>query len=118
MANTQMNVRIDADVKSRGDAVFRSLGLSTTDVVKAVWSYAAEHEEAPGIVAQALNEPIDATEKLDIQYRTLIAEQAHSIVSDFRRRMGIPAPGKLEEIDYRAMREQGRTERLGNRGLA
>ena len=118
MPKTQMNVRIDSDLKTQGDNVFRLLGLTATDVVQAVWGYAAEHGDVPCIVAQALQQPAIASEELDTQYRMLMVERAHNLVSDFSRQMNLPAPDKLEDIDYRAMREEGMAARLDGWGIA
>lgn len=38
---SQMNIRIDASLKQRGDAAFASMGYTTSEVVRAVWSLAA-----------------------------------------------------------------------------
>lgn len=46
-ASTQLNTRIDSDLKREGDAVFRRAGLTPSEVVRGVWSYAAEHQEVP-----------------------------------------------------------------------
>lgn len=118
MTTTQMNVRIDGDMKARGDAVFSALGLTPTDVVRAVWGFAAEHGEAPCIVASALQKPADASRSLDLQYRALISEQAHNLVADFRAKHGLAAPDRLDDIDYRSMREEAWQKRLAERGLA
>ncbi|MGI6217442.1 MAG: hypothetical protein ACOYIK_07515 [Coriobacteriales bacterium] len=40
MPVTQMNIRIDSDLKKSGDMVFSQLGLSPTEVVRLIWSYA------------------------------------------------------------------------------
>lgn len=38
---SQMNIRIDASLKQRGDAAFASMGYTTSEVVRAIWSLAA-----------------------------------------------------------------------------
>lgn len=43
----QLNTRIDAVLKQSGDAVFSRNGYSSSEVVRAVWRYAAEHQAVP-----------------------------------------------------------------------
>ena len=43
----QLNTRIDAALKQSGDAVFSRNGYSSSEVVRAVWRYAAEHQAVP-----------------------------------------------------------------------
>ena len=40
-ASSQLNVRIDSDLKRAGDAVFTSIGLSPSQAVRALWELAA-----------------------------------------------------------------------------
>ena len=111
--NIQMNVRIDSEVKRAGDEVFGNLGLTSSQVVRAVWEYAASHREAPQMVASALA-PMHAQE------RSLEAEiaAASSVCARMRERFGIDAPPRSEDLDYEALREQALYERMEDRGLA
>ena len=62
MASTvQLNTRINPEVKRQGDAVFARAGLSSSEVVRAVWTYAAETQTVPGILA-----PKAAKERSDL----------------------------------------------------
>lgn len=47
MAMSQMNTRIDSALRSRGDAVFARYGLSPSEVVRAIWRYAADTGAVP-----------------------------------------------------------------------
>lgn len=49
-AMVQLNTRINPEVKRQGDAVFARAGLSSSEVVRAVWSYAAETQTVPDIL--------------------------------------------------------------------
>ena len=40
MTPVQMNVRIDRDLKSAGDAAFEDIGYTPTEVVREVWGFA------------------------------------------------------------------------------
>ena len=51
-STVQLNTRIDKSLKQGGDSVFARYGLSPSDVVRAVWRYAAEHQEPPSFMLQ------------------------------------------------------------------
>ena len=61
-ASSQLNVRIDSDLKRAGDAVFTSIGLSPSQAVRALWELAANHKDEPERLraASGLN-PIDSS---------------------------------------------------------
>ena len=46
-ATVQLNTRIDPELKRRGDAVFAHEGLTSSEVVRAVWEYAAKSQKVP-----------------------------------------------------------------------
>ena len=48
--SVQLNTRIDPELKRRGDAVFAREGLTSSEVVRAVWEYAATRQKAPDCV--------------------------------------------------------------------
>ena len=106
MANTQMNIRIDEFLKARGDAAFANMGMTPTDVVRAVWEYAASHDDVPAILQAALSSPSKDFAQIESNYRVSLAQDAHGAVSRFRELAGIPGPSALDEIDYRELREQ------------
>ena len=47
---TQLNTRIDSELKRRGDAVFSRAGLTSSEVVRAVWRTAADTQQVPECV--------------------------------------------------------------------
>jgi antitoxin component of RelBE/YafQ-DinJ toxin-antitoxin module len=49
-STVQLNTRIDPGLKARGDAVFARAGLSSSEVVRAVWETAARTQEVPDCV--------------------------------------------------------------------
>ena len=56
MSMAQMNTRIDAEVKERGDAVLAQAGYSSSQAVRAIWSFAASHAHEPLVVRQFLQQ--------------------------------------------------------------
>lgn len=53
---SQLNARIDGALKKNGDEVFARYGLSASEVVRAVWSYAAEHRKPPAFMTRKADE--------------------------------------------------------------
>lgn len=117
MALTQMNTRIDDELKKSGDAVFASLGMTPSDVVRAVWEYASRNGDAPAIVAEAMRAPSSAARTLENSHRARLAQAACNFVAEYRESRDAQPPDKLEVIDYEAMRADAWAERLGERGL-
>lgn len=116
MATSQMNVRIDDALKAQGDAVFAELGLNPSEVVRAVWTYAAQHGDAPAVVTEALQTGADRSAEIEERHRLALVQQGHELVSSFRARMGMQAVERTEELDYRALREEAWEERLAEQG--
>lgn len=54
-STVQLNTRIDPGLKARGDAVFARAGLSSSEVVRAVWESAARTQEVPDFVRSSKN---------------------------------------------------------------
>ena len=118
MPMTQMNTRIDSTVKRNGDAAFASLGLSPSEVVRAVWEYAAEHGDAPAIVDKALRVGSAHAPSVEKSYKLALGRVASDFVADYRRQRGVAAPDRLEVIDYDALRSEAWGEKLVERGLS
>ena len=118
MAMTQMNTRIDEDVKRRGDAVFASMGLTPSDVVRAVWEFASERGDVPAIVAEALRVPCVEELELNRSFKLAIAESSSGLVGRYRQECGAPPLDKLDVIDYDSMRSEAWNEKLTERGIA
>ncbi len=62
MASIQMNVRIDKDKKAEGDRAFSSIDFTPTEVVRAMWDFAARNRNdrvALLKMMQALQDPHD-----------------------------------------------------------
>ena len=119
---TQMNVRIDEQLKRDGDTVLASVGLTPTRAVRALWEFAAEHRDTPEIVRdffenglkQGLENSRETQRRLDLRQ----LEETASACNRLREQFGLTPPDTLEELDYDALREQALYERLSERGLA
>lgn len=98
-AMTQLNTRIDSEVKRRGDAVFARAGLTPSQVVRAVWQYAADTQEVPDIVLPR-NDPNE-------QRRIEAVSRGATVVAHMARDMGFDLTGiEPEPFDYKTYRDQ------------
>lgn len=105
METTQMNIRINPALKERGDAVFKQLGWSPSEAVRAFWSFADAHADDPQLVAKAVVIPANRHESQQEDF----VKEAQSIVSDFAREHGFALP---QEYDYEKLRDQVHNARL------
>ena len=89
MSATQMNMRIDSALKATGDLAIREGGSTPSEIVRAVWSYAARNRHKPQAVQRLLdflngekdvkntataNEVVDEIEKQVLRGPKLIEE--------------------------------------------
>lgn len=118
--NTQMNVRIEADLKERGDRVFACLGYTPSEIVRALWSYADRHgnnlEDIRTLLSEIKGE--DAIPSTSDRIRSM--QEARQTVSDFFRTWNLKAGEskqheKLDEY-LDALREEETLSTLRNMG--
>ena len=113
MATTQMNVRIDADVKRRGDAALARAGFTPTQAVRRVWEHVAALADSPEEVVRLLGEPDEGGSR----ERLLLRESADALglVDALVAKRG---PLSAEGLDYDELRYRAWKERLTERGCA
>ncbi len=95
---TQLNTRIDAEVKRRGDAVFARAGLTSSQVVRAVWQSAADTQQVPTCVLP--REDVAQQHKLET-----IARGA-GLATKMMAEMGFTPISEGEPFDYKSYRDQ------------
>ena len=78
MDSVQMNVRIDRALKASGDSVFQEVGISPTEAVRRLWSFASRNRtnrEAVASLMGSLRDPdVVAREEDDRARRRAEAE--------------------------------------------
>lgn len=72
-AQSQVNARIDADLKATGDAALAAAGLTPTQAVRMLWSLAVRYQGEPEKLRAALDP--DATEPTPDE----LAERQHKV---------------------------------------
>lgn len=119
-ALTQMNIRIDADLKTRADRALEAAGLTPTKAVRALWERIAELEDRPQEIAKLIAPAgaSDGPSLEDERVRKLeAARMGAQIVSNALEGRGIDAASIDDDLSYKELRERALMERLGERGL-
>ena len=102
MASVQLNVRLDANLKSAGDAVLERCGASAVQVVRAAWQYMADHQRLPDYACP---------EAASAQGETPAPEALSSgMAMRLAREAGLRA--ELESMSYADLRETAYEEML------
>lgn len=119
---TQMNTRIERELKQRGDAVLARAGFSPSEAVRALWEFAAAHEREPQAVARALavEDPEAERERQErIQRKRDTLAKARKDMANAMSRLGITDKGmrKVFETPDKELYEQALVERYRERGL-
>lgn len=89
---TQMNIRIDDGVKSRGDEVFARYGFTPSQAVRALWEHADKEGEVPPFMRSSLN--ADAAAAAERQRKLALVEEGSRIWQDFFIGQGHPASAR------------------------
>lgn len=66
VATSQINVRIDAELKQAGDEALAAAGLTPTQAVRALWALAKRHASEPEEIVSAL-EPEETASRPDLE---------------------------------------------------
>ncbi len=103
---TQMNVRVDRDLKVRGDEILRAVGSNPTDIISRLWGYVVRTGSVPDLLTDLDKEDLAREQERLIQgigdvrgmpWRVLESEA--SIASDRKHTLSIS--------DVRAMCDDG-----------
>lgn len=96
----QLNTRIDPDLKRRGDAVFARAGLTSSEVVRAVWEAAATTQQVPDCVLQH-------RERGDLDAKLEAIRDGYGLAIRVMEELGVKFkdPSECEPVDWRAERD-------------
>lgn len=120
MAGTQMNLRIDAQVKDRGDAALAQAGYTPSRAVRAIWTFAADHAHDPHAIKALLRQAEsecdpDRDERIEAKRRAL--ERGTALHGRLEAALGsLPPCG--HDLPDRQLRGEALLSRWEERGLA
>lgn len=113
---TQMNVRLEDDLKRRGDAAFAAAGYTPTQVVRRIWERASEVGDDPEALAALVNGS-SAGESRD---KALLEESVATLgaVDALMSQLGVSGSTAPVGRDLDALRWRAYQEKAAERGLA
>ena len=118
-AIAQVNARIDASLKTAGDAALAKAGLTPTKAIRAMWQRFAELADRPEKVRELVEsrDVFAPAERSEQERKLSLAREGSMIVSRSLAERGVVVPEGFEELSYEELREQVLLERLRERGL-
>ena len=121
MPVTQMNLRIDAQVKERGDTGLAQAGYSPSRAVRTLWEFAAAHVHDPRTVQDLLQQVEmrqDADEQSRIAAKMAVLDEALGLQRQLEALTGLQQGAEVREISDRELRAEALFSRWEERGLA
>lgn len=119
-AVVQMNVRLDAGLKAKGDSVLERAGLTPTKAVRALWERLASCADRPERAIELLmpqERASDGSEAAERARRLRIAREGAQIVTRSLAERGVDVTSVTDDTPYEELRERVLMERLRERGL-
>ncbi len=120
MDATQMNLRIDSQVKERGDAVLMEAGYSPTQAVRAIWTFAAAHAHEPQVVRDLLHQAEiehDPEREARIEAKRAALRRLDDLRSQLEAVIG-PSKGEYaEHLSDKELLREAMVERWEEKGL-
>ena len=115
--SAQMNFRIDAAVKSAGDAILRESDVSASALVRSTWEYLIRNRHAPDVVSKLLaflehdgeifDEQVELNAETPVDVAASMVEQdimgGPLLISQFYERIGIE-PGEMKPRSFEDMK--------------
>ena len=120
-AQTQMNVRINADVKREGDSILADLGFSPSSAVRALWDYVVSHRNVPpfmrGSVGAGAASAAGHAQRSDGEVHTFssLAEEGAGMAARIASQAGLNLQ-LLQDCSYDDLKDYAFDEYCRNRG--
>ena len=117
---SQINARIDAQLKTTGDAGLAAAGYTPTQAVRALWALATRFKNEPVKIRVALDPDGDVTpDDLAERKRRLEAVQRGAgLVDSLCKQYGLPGSSSdLASLSYRELRDVLMEEHFAEKGL-
>lgn len=119
--SVQMNVRLDEDLKKKGDSAFSKAGITPSEAVRALWQFAIDHASEPSAIAKQVSELQNAESEEDAlkrQQRIRAASAMHESVDAFFAQRGASLLDlKLEPLSDEALYEQAMIDHFSEKGV-
>lgn len=104
-ATSQVNARIDSNLKASGDAGLAAAGYTTTQAIRALWAFAARWASTPEVISRVLGlAPADA-EELDEAERPRQGEGDVAAAASLKDSAAVLAPSEASGTRRMSARE-------------
>lgn len=114
--NSQVNARIDADLKREGDAGLAAAGLTPTQAVRAIWELAARNKDHPDKILAALypnrKEADEKARQAEYERKKKLINDAPKIARRYYDKAGLPWPPPSASLSYEELKEQAYREQF------
>lgn len=114
---TQLNVRMDSELKRKGDAALQKAGVSPSQATRALWQRAADLESTPEKIIELLfperAREEEAAREAERQRKIELARRGPLIMQEHFEKAGLPWPPTVEDISDDELREEIYAERFG-----
>lgn len=113
--SSQLNVRIDANLKERGSRGLTRAGYTPARAIRRLWTIAAENENEPEVIERLLsgtNATASSAENSNRSKRIEALHQGWKIIRDGADGAGLHAPTAKSALPYAELRESAAAERL------
>lgn len=119
-ATVQMNIRLNKELKDRGDEAFANAGYSPSEAVRDLWSFAARHQESPQAIRQHLGHAEPETAAEDSAERKRKLDSMHATqqrMTELFGQLSVHPSPSIWNRPYEELREEALLERMRERGL-
>ena len=118
MSTTQLNARLNCDLKTAGDAALSQIGFSPTQAVRALWEKAARRGEDLEQVEQLLSSASRETAHDAQANPDDIVREGWALIDEARAALGIGASEARELPSDDELLADALYDRMAERGLA
>ena len=118
-AVSQVNARIDAELKEAGDAALAKAGLTPTKAIRGLWARFARLADCPEEIRELVSgrgDELPSEARAERDRKLALVREGSQIVAQSLASRGVDAPEVIEEIPYEELRELVLLERLSERG--
>lgn len=117
---SQINARIDAQLKTTGDAGLAAAGYTPTQAVRALWALATRFKNEPAKIRVALDPDGDVTPDglAERKRRLEAAQRGAGLVDSLCKQYGLPGSSSdLASLPYRELRDVLMEGHFAEKGL-
>ena len=117
---TQMNTRINAALKERGDRALARAGYTPSQAVRSLYAFAVEHEDDPQAITAMLSKKTTVEENArngEREQKLAALDRAAHLVEDAFKVLGISAPEEIDNRPYKELRDDLMDDHFQEKGL-